>query len=329
MDEARWNTIEALFQRALDASPEERDRLLEDERERDREVVEEVRAMLEVAHAEGLLEIESRFGRASVRADEDRAASSPSDEGRDLAGTRVGAFELMERIGVGGMGVVYRARRIDDFEQTVAVKMVRAVVTGTGAVARFKTERDILARLEHPHIVRLLDGGVFEGSPYFVMELFDGIPITDSCDLRKLSIVDRLRTFRQVCDAVQIAHQNLIVHRDIKPSNILVSSDGIAKLLDFGIAKLLTKGGADAQATTAFHAATPDYAAPEQLRGDPITTETDVYGLGALLYELLSGSRPFGDVASGHLARAVLRTTPPPLAEAARTPGAAAARGLG
>jgi len=213
------------------------------------------------------------------------------------AGSVIGVYRLGEELGDGGMGVVYLAERTDgQFEQQVAVKLLRQGLHGEEARRRFRQERQILARLEHPGIARLLDGGVTaEGSPFFVMERVVGRPVTAYCDEQRLGIEPRLRVFLDICDAVQYAHRRLVVHRDLKPSNIFVDAAGRVKLLDFGIAKLLAEEGDAAPAgstRTALRAMTPEYAAPEQVRGDPVTTATDVYTLGVLLHELLTGQRP-------------------------------------
>jgi tetratricopeptide (TPR) repeat protein len=208
-------------------------------------------------------------------------------------GTRVGHFSIDGLIGKGGMGVVYRAVREDDFRMQVAIKLLKRGTDTEAALSRFRAERQILARLQHPNIARLLDGGATEtGLPYFVMEYVQGTPLLQYA--APLSVRQRLELFRSVCSAVQYAHRNLIVHRDIKPGNILVTPEGIPKLLDFGIAKLLDPSADGApMALTAAGARlmTPDYASPEQVRGEPITTATDVYSLGAVLYELLTGQR--------------------------------------
>jgi eukaryotic-like serine/threonine-protein kinase len=196
------------------------------------------------------------------------------------------------------MGMVYRAARVDEnFEQHVAIKLLRSGFHSDFTLARFRSERRILAKLQHPNIARLLDGGTTpEGQPYFVMELIEGEPLDQYCDGHKLSTRQRLHLFRIVCGAVQYAHQNLVIHRDIKPGNIVVTAEGIPKLLDFGIAKILDPGAfpGEIEATVSWaRMLTPEYASPEQVRGDPITTASDVYSLGVLLYRLLTGHPPY------------------------------------
>ena len=216
----------------------------------------------------------------------------------DPTGERIGAYRIVRSLGQGGMGEVFLAERADDqFRQQVAIKLVRRGLLSRHAQGRLRLERQILATLDHPNIARLLDGGTTpEGTPYIVMEYIDGAPIDLYCDGRKLSIEARLALFQTVCSAVHRAHQNLIVHRDLKPSNILVTADCVPKLLDFGIAKWLDDRQlmhtlAVTQAD--FRVMTPDHASPEQIRGDPITTASDIYVLGVLLHELLCGFKPF------------------------------------
>ncbi|HEY3586917.1 MAG TPA: serine/threonine-protein kinase [Myxococcaceae bacterium] len=207
---------------------------------------------------------------------------------------RIGPYKLIRELGRGGMGTVWLAARADEqFEKRVALKVVRA--SDSEEVLRFfRRERQILAGLEHPNIARLLDGGTTDdGLPYFVMEHVEGVPIDRYCDEHKLSVPERLRLFEGVCSAVQHAHRSLVVHRDLKPGNILVTDEGIPKLLDFGIAKLLNPGVAGGGSAETVVAMTPDYASPEQVRGRAITTATDVYSLGVVLYELLTGQRPY------------------------------------
>jgi serine/threonine protein kinase len=197
-------------------------------------------------------------------------------------GKRIGAYQLIEQVGSGGMGEVYRAIRVDDeYQKQVAIKLIRVGKDSAFVVQRFRNERQILASFEHPNIARLLDGGTTaEGLPYFAMEFIEGEPIDIYCDRTRLDISARLHLFLQVCGAVQYAHQRLIVHRDLKPNNILVGADGVPKLLDFGIAKILELGAGSestAHTKTNFTMLTPAYASPEQATGQPITTSSDVY----------------------------------------------------
>lgn len=221
------------------------------------------------------------------------AGALRSDGSTELArGRRIGAYAVIRELGRGGMGAVYLARRADDeFEKEVAIKLLKRGTDTDEVLRRFRAERDILARLEHPHIARLIDGGTTcDGLPYFVMEYVAGTPVTNFCTSHELSVEARLQLFLKVCAAVQFAHQNLVVHRDLKPANILITAEGEPKLLDFGIAKLLASGDASPTLTLADKQhLTPGYASPEQVRGDPITTVSDVYALGALLYEILAG----------------------------------------
>src|SRR5690606_19179777 len=234
------------------------------------------------------------------------------------AGTLVGPYRVVGEAGRGGMGVVYRARRADGaFEKTVALKLVKRGMDTDEVLARFRRERQVLAGLDHPGIARLLDGGAAEdGRPYLAMEYVEGEPITAYADRRRLGVEARLALLERACEAVQHAHRRLVVHRDLKPSNVLVTEDeGGAprvKLLDFGVAKLLAPDAAEAMTRTGGGALTPAYAAPEQRRGEAVTTAADVYALGVVLYELLTGARPD-------------ETARPP--SAAVTPEAAAARG--
>jgi serine/threonine protein kinase/Tfp pilus assembly protein PilF len=235
-----------------------------------------------------------------------------------LEGQRLGPYRLVRKLGSGGMGDVYLAERADDeYQQQVAIKLVRAGVFSTQVQSRLRMERQILATLQHPNIARLLDGGrAHDGTPYLVMEYIDGEPIDAYCDRHRLPLAERIKLVQTICAAVHYAHQNLVVHRDLKPSNILITPDGTPKLLDFGIAKLLeTRQSMHTLAVTHFEyrVLTPAHASPEQIRGDAITTSSDIYVLGVLLYELLCGRRPFNLVGSSlsEMERIVCEQEPP------------------
>jgi eukaryotic-like serine/threonine-protein kinase len=236
-----------------------------------------------------------------------------------MMGDRIGQYRVLRTLGVGGMGEVYLAERADaEFEQQVAIKVVHGGSLARGIQSRLKIERQILAQLDHPNIAHLLDGGSLpDGTAYIVMEYVDGIPIDAFCDSNRLDIATRLKLFQTVCVAVHYAHQNLIVHRDLKPSNILVTAAGVPKLLDFGIAKLLDDRQAMHHTLAVTHAdirvMTPDHASPEQVRGQAITTSSDVYVLGVLLYKLLTGTGPFviSSMRLTDIERAICEKDPP------------------
>lgn len=278
---SRWQALDALFHDALAQPPEAREAFLRAACPDDPDLRDEVAAMLTAEQSE----VAPSFERRVVDAAGPVVSSDP------ILGMRLGPWRPIAVLGHGGMGTVYLAERADgQYARQVALKLVPAV---GAAGQRFATEVAALARLEHPHIAGLIDAGATpEGSPYLVMEYVDGQPITHACDQRRLGVPDRLRLFRTVCEAVQHAHQALVVHRDLKPSNIFLSRAGDVKLLDFGIAKLLTPEGSGEITVPGWHALTPAYAAPEQLRGEAVTTATDVYVLGAVLFELLTGQRP-------------------------------------
>ncbi|MGH9755954.1 MAG: protein kinase domain-containing protein, partial [Blastocatellia bacterium] len=238
----------------------------------------------------------------------------PEETGGSLIGRLIGVYRVISLIGRGGMGAVYLAERDDaQFDQQVAIKIIKRGMDTDFIRERFLRERQILAGLDHPHIARLLDGGATEdGLPYFVMEYVAGVAITDYCEANKLSIAERLKLFRQVCAAVQHAHQKLVAHRDLKPSNILVNRDGAPKLLDFGVAKLLAPDHDQTRTRTEQRMLTPDYASPEQVRGETITTAADIYSLGVVLYELLTGRRlrHFKTASPVEIERAICETEP-------------------
>ena len=248
-----------------------------------------------------------------------------------VAGKRIGAYKLLREINHGGMGTVYLAERDDDvYQKQVAVKIVRGGYASRELRQRFYDERRILARLDHPYIAKLLDGGTTDdGSPYYVMDYVAGLALNDYCEQNGLTISARLRLFRQVCEAVQYAHRNLVIHRDLKPSNILVNAEGVPQLLDFGIAKVF-QDEEQAEATrTDLRVMTPEYASPEQLNGKAVTTASDIYSLGVILYELLTGSRPFRFKADSleEIIRAVCETDPPRPSDASRRDGETGRRG--
>lgn len=260
-----------------------------------------------------------------------------------MKGERIGPYRVVATLGAGGMGEVFLAERADsEFEQKVAIKVVHGGAFGRAVQSRLKIERQILAQLDHPNIAHLLDGGTLpDGTAYLVMEYIDGVPIDIFCDTHRLDVRARLELFVSVCAAVHYAHQNLIVHRDLKPSNILVTAAGVPKLLDFGIAKLLAERqvGQHTLAVTRddFRIMTPDHASPEQVRGQPITTASDVYVLGVLLYKLLAGVGPFV-IASARLVdieRAICEAAPPvpshavPDGDSAQAHAISEARGTG
>jgi serine/threonine-protein kinase len=302
-----WHRRDRLLEEALAQPPAGRAAFLDHACAGDATLRESLHRLLAAAESEdGFLEApaaEVAGGLVAEWAGEHGDGAAP---GTPLEGRRVGAYRLLDRLGEGGMGTVYLAERADgQFEHRVALKLVRAGLASDDLRRRFRRERQILARLSHPHIARLLDGGVTGGPggeelPYLVMELVEGEPLTAYAERHRLPVEARLGLFAQVCEAVAYAHRMLVVHRDLKPSNVLVTEDEAGhphvKLLDFGIARLLgdDDGGAgEAGTRTLLPALTPEYAAPEQVRGEPVTTATDVYSLGVVLYELLTGQRPY------------------------------------
>src|SRR5688572_4055932 len=288
MDPARWQRLNEIFAVALELDPERENDFLRQTCDGDEELQGEVEAILAAAR--------SADRKGFLDADVFAAGAQVLVENEIAPGTEIGPYRVVKEIGRGGMGAVYLAQR-EDFQQQVALKIIKRGMDTDAIVRRFVQERDVLASLNHPNIARLLDGGMTADSlPFIAMDYVEGLTITEFCDQNKLSIEERLALFRKVCGAVTYAHQNLVVHRDIKPSNILVAADGEPKLLDFGIAKLLShdpSGNTIEPTVTGANLMTPEYASPEQIRGDRITTASDIYSLGVLLYELLCGRRPF------------------------------------
>ncbi len=294
--DARWQRVEQIFDAAAELPEPERAALLDRTCAGDADLRREVESLL--AHDLA----DDHFIEAAVAAVTpetlmmaDTSAQTAMSDDAPFPGW-IGPYRIVREIGSGGMGVVYEAIREDEFKKRVALKIIKRGMDTVSIVRRFHRERQILAALAHPNITALLDGGtIADGRPFFVMEFVEGEPIAEYCDRRKLTIRQRLEMFRVICTAVQYAHQNLVVHRDLKPSNILVTSDGLPKLLDFGIAKILNTGatpGTTGLTVAPMRIMTPEYASPEQVRAEPITTSTDVYSLGVLLYELLTGHHP-------------------------------------
>ena len=283
-----WRKLNAILDEAVARDPEERSSLLDEACGGDSDLRREVEELLALeGEAEAFLE--------RPAFDLEAVLEAPHEAPR--AGRRVGPYETVELLEEGGMGTVYLAVRVDDFEQRVALKLLPRFCARGEALRRFHLERQIQARLEHPNISRLLDGGTTEdGQPYFAMEYVDGWPIDVYCERRTLSIRERLTLFVKVCDAVHFAHQQLVVHRDLKPMNILVDAHGEPKLLDFGIAKLLRPKTVAERIETQPGSSpmTLLYASPEQVRDEPVSTASDVYSLGVLLYKLLTGCLPDG-----------------------------------
>jgi eukaryotic-like serine/threonine-protein kinase len=290
MTPERWQRIKEIFEQAVELEPGARTAFLDAACAADGGLRREVETLLAADAADG-----SFIEAPAIEAVTDLFPAAPPEA---VEGRRVGPYKLLREIGRGGMGAVYLAARADgQYQQRVALKLIARDFGPEEVVRRFRAERQILAALNHPHIARLLDGGASSDSrPYFVMEYIEGESLTAYCDRRRLSTAERLKLFRDVCAAVHYAHQNLVVHRDLKPSNILVTSDGAVKLLDFGIAKLLNPelSGLTIDPTGAGQRLmTPEYASPEQVQGLSVTTASDVYSLGVVLYELLTGHRPY------------------------------------
>ncbi|HSB54795.1 MAG TPA: serine/threonine-protein kinase, partial [Gemmatimonadales bacterium] len=315
IDKQRWAALRPLLEQALEMAPDARATWLNAQRARDPGLATEL---------EGMLAEELRLEKEGFLAQGASALGATAS----LAGQAVGPYTLESLLGQGGMGSVWLARRTDGrFDARVAVKFMSIAMLDPVMQARFRREGSTLARLAHPNIARLIDAGVgLAGQPYLVLEYVDGKPLDTWCDDARLGATDRIKLFGQVLAAVQHAHANLIVHRDLKPSNILVTTDGTVKLLDFGIAKLLDSedGAATALTQAGSGAFTPEYASPEQVRGEPVSVATDVYSLGVLLYQLLAGRHPTGEGCRtpSDFVRAILDTDPARLSDVITRPGA-------
>ena len=321
MTPERWQEVSEALDQALRLAPSDRPTFLAELAAKDPDLNQEVESLLASHHDADVDFLKTPVPRLLLVAE---TVEPPGT----LLGRRLGVYQIVERIGEGGMGEVYRAFRADDqYRKQVAIKVVRQGHDSGFVINRFRNERQILASLDHPNIARLLDGGTTnDGVPYFVMELIEGEPIDQYCERHELATAERLKLFVSVCAAVQYAHQRLIVHRDLKPGNILVTADGTPKLLDFGIAKILDADQALGQlqpTLTVFRVLTPGYASPEQIKGEAITTAADVYSLGVILYELLTGRSPYRGTTrtSQDLARAVCELEPERPSTAVRKTG--------
>ncbi|HEY0459907.1 MAG TPA: tetratricopeptide repeat protein [Pyrinomonadaceae bacterium] len=305
MSPERWQKIEDVFQAVVDLAPGERLVYLNENYADDADLIAEIERLIsDYEEAGDFIEspvwTDSFMLGATVR---DKIGGAIDEEIKldktsSMIGKRLGVYVLTKELGRGGMGAVYLAERADgEFRQRVALKVIKRGMDTDFIVRRFRNERQILATLDHPNIARLLDGGTTDdGLPFFVMEYIEGSPVYRFSDAKRLSITERLKLFVKICNAVEYAHENLIIHRDIKPTNILVTGDGMPKLLDFGIAKILNPElAADSidPTATAMRMMTPEYASPEQVRGEVVTKVSDIYSLGVLLYELLTGHRPY------------------------------------
>jgi len=309
LDSDTWRRINDALDSLIDLPPDKSAEALDRLYGNDPALREQLAAILATDQA-----VEGYLSRTARQGMMDAAAEGLDAELPPLSGRVLGPWRLLHQIGRGGMGSVYAGERADGaFEQRVAIKFLGRGIASPELLARFRQERQILARLEHPNIARLVDGGVTEdGLWWFAMEYVDGYPITAWCEAHQTSTRGALELFQQVCRAVQYAHRNLVIHRDLKPSNILVSATGEVKLLDFGIAKILDPEGQGSGETLTAVAMTPNYASPEQIRGEPPTTTSDVYALGVVLYEILTGTRPYRLKTGGleEIRRAVLDEEP-------------------
>ena len=283
MDQERWKKIKPILEDAIEADPAVRTAFIVEACGGDDDLLTEVRAML------------------ALEPDDDDLLELPAHShffppnGRSKPGDQIDKYKIISELGIGGMGAVYLAERVDGtYTQKVALKVIKDGIDSAEILNRFFNERQILASLQHDNIAHLIDGGsTSDGRPFLAMDYIEGVPITEYVSKADVGLEDRLNLFIEICSAVSFAHKSLVIHRDLKPSNILVNKDGVPKLLDFGIAKLIPSEPAEAVTVTQHFVFTPEYASPEQVRGEKLTTATDIYSLGVILYELLAGQRPY------------------------------------
>jgi eukaryotic-like serine/threonine-protein kinase len=306
MNPTRWAKISEIVETALEKNETERRAYLTQVCGEDTALRQEVESLLSFDDGGGTDVFEKNQLNAFLF-DEERISQR-------FVGKQVGRYKITKLLGEGGMGAVFLGERADgEFEQQVAVKLLKQSLVSKVALSRFISERQILARLHHRFIAQLIDGGTTdEGLPFLVMEYIEGLPLLEYCEKHDLDLKARLELFQKICSAVQYAHQHLVIHRDLKPSNVLVLEDGTPKLLDFGISKLVSPDEDALQTQTEFRALTPGYASPEQVRGETVSTASDVYSLGVILYELLTGKRPYDTDSKNfsEIVRAICETEP-------------------
>jgi eukaryotic-like serine/threonine-protein kinase len=289
MQTENWKKVKKILNDVLLLEPLKRQEFLENAKLSD-EILSEVKSLLEQEES-----VENFMSVSATGFSKDFFLADKTVE-NSLVGQKIGIYEIVSELAFGGMGAVYLAERADEkFEQKVAIKMLKREFNTKKIRLRFDIEKEIQSKLHHPNIATLLDSGTTDdGIPYLVMEYIEGLPIDKFCHEKSLNLKARLKLFNKVCDAVGYAHRNLIIHRDLKPSNIIVTENGEPKLLDFGISKLLDAENLDEKNTvTILGAMTPEYASPEQIKGETVTTATDIYSLGVVLFNILTGTHPF------------------------------------
>lgn len=287
MNPTRWTKISEIIEEVLKKPVNEREDFIKLVCKNDLEMQQEIESLLSYQVTETDLFEKPQFDNILTAENEEPIKS--------FIGQHIGKYLITKPLGEGGMGAVFLGERTDgEFEQQVAIKLLKHGFVSKIALNRFISERKILARLHHRYIAQLIDGGTTsDGIPFLIMEYVEGLPLMEYCHEKNLGLKPRLEIFQNICSAVQYAHQHLVIHRDLKPSNIMVTEDGTPKLLDFGISKLVSNDEEENQTQTEFRALTPAYASPEQMKGEPISTASDIYSLGVILYELLTGRRPF------------------------------------